>query len=196
MIETRAALRLPAMASGQPSLLLSRKLSVRAFTACSALIAAAAATAVPIANQIRLTKACESGDNASDGRSLQARLVYRDRTVPVASCPASRGTCPSAPAAYTSIEQSAGEASIAACTWLSKASHSGRTCACFLLIGPQCLRMCLSPTAANSAAKAGHSLDKRWNSLPSPEPKFCRLEGEQRTPSLNTSTKPDGFALY
>src|SRR5262245_35734362 len=71
MIETRAALRLPAMASGPPSLLLSRKLSVRAFTACSALIAAAAATAVPIANQIRLTNACESGDNASDGRSLQ-----------------------------------------------------------------------------------------------------------------------------
>src|SRR6266478_9351716 len=68
------------------------------------------------------------------------------------------------------------------------------------MIGPQCLRMCRSATAANSAANAGHSLHRRWNSLPFPEPKFLRLAlrlaAEGRTPSLNTSKKPDGFAWY
>src|ERR1700746_76488 len=87
---------------------------------------------------------------------------------------------------------SAGEASIAAWIWLKRASHSGRTCACFLLIGPQCFRVCRSATAAYSAAKAGHDLHKRWNSMPSPEPKFCKSAALHLTPSLKTSTKPDG----
>src|SRR4051812_26120499 len=55
-------------------------------------------TIVPVANSTRLTIACESVDNPRHGRSLQAGLVCRDWTVPVASCAASRDPCASAPA--------------------------------------------------------------------------------------------------
>ena len=63
-------------------------------------------------------------------------------------------------ARHINCEQTCSE-SMKFCTWRSITLDSGLTSACRRLIGPQCVRKKRKPSAANSAAKAGHSFESR-----------------------------------